>query len=146
MVDKFFFYGTLMSGQGRDFRGIRQHAEPTTPALCRGDLYSVGGSFPAMVAGDGVVVGEVWRAHSPEQVADVLRITDAIEGYNERTDSGMYLRRQVTLLAPEIEVFTYIWNRPEDRWLERIPGGDWRAWRYERAWADEIDAEREPAA
>lgn len=89
----FFVYGTLK----RD-----QHNECVWPAKAlevqwgttRGVLYDLG-YFPAMVAGEGVVGGEVWFMDEDDMVA-TLKALDRLEGYNPR-GGGLYDRRQVAV-------------------------------------------------
>lgn len=141
-----FFYGTLMS----DFcRGsvLRDRpladgsqitlAEPVATGEIRGDLFAVGTSFPALVEGDGVVKGEVWRAPTEQHLQAALNITDAIEGYRgPGVPSNLYDRIEVPLLrvwgdlrlAPGDTVLTYRWN-PRQRFGaldEKIEDGGWR--------------------
>lgn len=132
-----FFYGTLMSHEGRS-HALGDLAVPVSTGLLRGDLYSVSDAFPAFVEGDGVVVGEVWRPRDERDLSEILRILDGIEGYVEgRPDWSMYLREERALLAPNVVAYTYRWNRPvrEDGHLSKIDGGDWRKYRWESAWA-----------
>ncbi|WP_170871619.1 gamma-glutamylcyclotransferase family protein [Desulfosporosinus metallidurans] len=73
----------------------------------KGDLYCLGG-FPAVMPGDGDVAGEVYKVH-----VEAMPNIDRLEGYNLRTDSGMYLRRwvDVEVGAETVEALVYIWNR-----------------------------------
>lgn len=102
-MSRLFFYGTLMSDghRGHVLKGL---ARPVGTATVRGDLYNVGsGYFPALVAGDGVVHGEVWEA-LPGKLDAALRITDQIEGYREDAPTwSMYLRERIALLCPDCE-------------------------------------------
>lgn len=139
-TNQFFVYGTLMSGHGnsRLFKGL---AEPVSTALCRGDLYAVGGGgFPAMLPGDGVVVGELWRALDDSFIPEITTRLDRLEGFRPEVPEGsMYLREEVELLAPATTAWTYIWNERDMRGLDRIDGGDFRLWDEERRWNYEAD-------
>lgn len=143
---RFFFYGTLMSEEGRA-GALAGLARPVANALCRGDLFAVhGGAFPAMLDGDGVVVGEMWEALDESLVPQILARLDSIEGYREdHPEASMYLRVERTLLAPQQLVWTYVWNtaptRGYDRMsgLSRIDSGDFRLWKDESRWLAEAD-------
>src|SRR4051812_42734321 len=134
---RFFFYGTLMSREGRG-SAIDQLAHPVSPALLRGDLYSVHGSFPAYVEGHGLIVGELWEANDESDVPAILPRLDAIEGYCEqRPETSMYLRVERALVAPQdTVVYTYLWNGDPSR-LEKIPRGDWREYSSMHRWHED---------
>jgi gamma-glutamylcyclotransferase (GGCT)/AIG2-like uncharacterized protein YtfP len=93
----------------------------------RGDLYGVGSMFPAMTDGDGVVTGQLWRAHAPELMPQLFADLDAIEGYREDAPSqSMYLREQRPLITPDGQrAWTYVWNNSTAQ-LRKIEHGDWR--------------------
>jgi gamma-glutamylcyclotransferase (GGCT)/AIG2-like uncharacterized protein YtfP len=124
-----FFYGTLMSGHMRAGAAQRAGLRLVGPARIRGDLYSVHDSFPAFVTGAGEITGEVWEAPDDNVLRSALRVTDRIEGYDERSHSGMYLREEHPLLddAEGRTVLVYRWNDAPSR-LRPIPSGDWRAY------------------
>ena len=76
-------------------------------AKTRGILYDVG-RYPAMVSGDGTVVGEVYDLE-PEQ----LKTIDLLEGYEEKDPSrSHYIRIRVPVIfedanSDEAEVYLY---------------------------------------
>lgn len=129
MTNLLFFYGTLMKGHGRNSVVESKGLRFVGPAKIRGDFWSVGDSFPAFVDGPGEIVGEVWEAPTPEILADVLRTTDAIEGYRGpgRESESMYVRETRSTLDGRA-VQTYRWNRPTDGWMKPIESGDWAAY------------------
>jgi gamma-glutamylcyclotransferase (GGCT)/AIG2-like uncharacterized protein YtfP len=136
---RMFFYGTLMSGHGRD-GWMRRYGKPVGRGTLRGDMYQVnGGGFPCFVTGEGTVHGEVWEADSPGALAAMIRECDNIEGYIERSHTGMYLRERHTLLSGEgdasegDEVWVYRWNSGHLYLGPPVPDGDWRVIARERA-------------
>lgn len=137
MIDRLFFYGTLMSDESRGSILPAYIARPSGgPATIRGDLYVAGGgSFPALMpSDDGVVTGEVWqvvggtRSERTANLIRVLRTCDMIEGYDPaRVESSMYIREAVDLLDGYGRVWTYRWNGANARYLgPRIESGSWR--------------------
>lgn len=131
--NQFFFYGTLMSTECRGDM-VGELAELVGPAQIRGDLYACS-AFPMLVAGDGIVKGELWRARTPKHVPSLLRRLDRIEGYDEmRPEGSMYLREVRELITPQTLVSTYVWNRPIDSsYLELVADGDWRRYAADNA-------------
>lgn len=118
---RLFFYGVLLEevAQG-SVRELLKGIGPGKHATARGKLYAVnelGGSFPAMVAGDGVVEGMLHEA------ADVdLAALDAFEGREFRR----------TTIAVEVggescEAQAYLWRGGVEA-LEPIGHGDFALW------------------
>lgn len=120
---RFFFYGILQDG-GRVHHGL--DLIPLGPAAMRGDLYSVGGYFPALRDGPGVVQGHLWEAPDALSFAAALDLFDRIESYVPGDPDSMYRRELRELLSPEDQVaYVYVWNHDWRR-LEPIPSGRWR--------------------
>jgi gamma-glutamylcyclotransferase (GGCT)/AIG2-like uncharacterized protein YtfP len=121
---RLFFYGTLMSREGRGGFLPADAVRSIRPAAIRGDLYDVGW-FPAYLPGDGIVVGEVWEIE-PGSEDEVLAITDSIESYRpDAPERSMYVRETVRTLDGE-EVQAYRWNGLYGMLRARIWSGDWR--------------------
>ena len=91
-------------------------------AKTRGILYDVG-RYPAMVSGNGTVVGEVYDLE-PEQ----LKIIDLLEGYEEKAPScSHYIRIRVPVIfedAKSDEAEVYLYNRTVHG-LTLIESGDY---------------------
>lgn len=123
------FYGTLMVDPDGPRRGwMDLLGSPLRPCVIPGDLFSVHGSFPALVPGDGRVVGQLWEPF--EETEDVaLAQFDQIEGFHvRRPTASHYVRREVALLDPVgVTAWVYHYNYPTAG-LEPIPSGDWRAY------------------
>ena len=124
MAELLAVYGTLMSGQ--DYEGrpdVEALLRPVGPCRIRGVLYSTG-EYPWLVEEDGEVAGELY------EVADAatLALLDAYEGEGRHTveGSGVYARRRLRLLEPDVEAWVYVWvGHPAG---EPIAEGDWRTW------------------
>jgi gamma-glutamylcyclotransferase (GGCT)/AIG2-like uncharacterized protein YtfP len=71
-----FVYGTLQRGEARE-RCWPRPPQSVEPATVLGALYDLG-SYPALVAGDDVVAGELWR-FAAEDMAETLTVLDHVE-------------------------------------------------------------------
>lgn len=123
-------YGSLMRGLGGLERlGIGERMRFVGPCVLEGELFDLG-DWPGMRPGDGRVVGEIHAVLDPE----VLPVLDEFEDYDPKNPrESLYLRERVSLLEPEgATAWTYVYNQIPDA-SARIPGGDWRRWRTERA-------------
>ena len=92
MITQIFVYGTLKRGQCRD---ILWPCDPIAviPAMTRGTLHDRE-DYPAMTAGQDLVVGECWRFRE-QDVPSVLRTLDEIEGANQPGAPDLYHRVEV---------------------------------------------------
>lgn len=128
---KLFFYGVLMGEVAPPrVQAMLRGIGPGEPASMRGLLYAVAdpeGAHPAMIPGEGVVHG---RLHAAGRVD--LAALDAFEGYDPANPTaGEYRREAVTVRCAdgrEAQAEAYFWNRPVDRRLSPIAGGDFAAW------------------
>lgn len=133
-----FVYGTLLAGERN--HTLLADADLVGPAMTYPlfSLWSIGGSYPALVAGRGerdTVAGEVWTVD-----AQTLGTLDAVE-----IPAG-YRRQKLTVKlagSREVSVDAYLMPSSPKRG-ERIPAvngiADWRVWRASRpgavgAWA-----------
>jgi gamma-glutamylcyclotransferase (GGCT)/AIG2-like uncharacterized protein YtfP len=151
-----FFYGTLMSGDGRGSVltgrdtsiGRVDLAKPVARGAIRGLMYDAGGGmFPAVTEGDGVVHGEVWEAPDEAHLRAALGITDRIEGYRgpgvpgnlyDRVELPLLSieqqRADVPLIEPGDTVLTYRWADANRYLANLIPSGDWREYKANDTW------------
>lgn len=120
-----FAYGTLRTGEsnhGWIERG--GGAELLGLGSVRGVLHDCG-AWPAMLHGEGRVVGELWRAESP---GVLLRTLDTLEGFAGWGDSrSLFLRglAQVEMESGEaVLAWTYRYSASPCEGVV-IPGGDW---------------------
>jgi gamma-glutamylcyclotransferase (GGCT)/AIG2-like uncharacterized protein YtfP len=118
------FYGTLMSGSPpRPQRpDLTAHLRLLSDCLIPGALIDLG-PYPALLEGDGVVRGELWRTTS----AGALAVLDSWEGYDSSDEpASEYMRRRISLVEPKVCAWVYLWNHPADG-ASAIANGDWRA-------------------
>lgn len=102
-----FVYGTLQRGEER------VHCWPhaplaVTPAVISAQLHDLG-PYPAIVPGKDRVAGELWELR-PEQLAETLRVLDAVEGYYGHEKANLYVRRIVACNTQDgrtVPAFTY---------------------------------------
>ena len=91
----------------------------------RGALFDLG-PYPALVAGDGVVRGEVYACLDPVRL---LPRIDALEHYDpQRPRGGEYRREEMTARLDDgrrLPVWAYVYNRPLGT-AAPVAGGDYR--------------------
>jgi gamma-glutamylcyclotransferase (GGCT)/AIG2-like uncharacterized protein YtfP len=117
------FYGTLLEGlpakPGRP--RFEAHGRYGASCLIPGVLYDTG-PFPALVAGAGVVCGQLWQPRDPAALALLDEWEDC---HPADPAASIFIRTAVTLVEPRLRAWTYRYNRPVDD-LPRIESGDWR--------------------
>lgn len=91
-----FVYGTLCRGQCRQSCWPREPVS-ITRAFVRGRLFDLG-PYPAMLPGDDWVRGERWTLREAD-MAETLRVLDAIEGFGQGGDADLYRRCEVEIFA-----------------------------------------------
>ena len=84
-----FVYGTFCKGLSRN--SVLKDAKHLGIASCKGNLIDIG-SYPALIQGDGKVIGEIYQI-DPDVI---LQRLDEIEGYNEHNEIGSYYVRRKT--------------------------------------------------
>jgi gamma-glutamylcyclotransferase (GGCT)/AIG2-like uncharacterized protein YtfP len=72
--------------------------------MAQGKLLDLG-SYPGMILGDMIsadqwILGEIWTLHE-EHIDETLAQLDRVEGYDPRTDSGLYIRRVIRVWATD---------------------------------------------
>jgi gamma-glutamylcyclotransferase (GGCT)/AIG2-like uncharacterized protein YtfP len=131
---RFFVYGTLRLGEER------ARYWPRTPlsielATTRGTLHDLG-PYPAMVAGEGLIRGELWTL-ALDDVPLTLRALDEVEGYNQG-GVDWYIRRIVDCQTADGRphlAYAYFWGgQPDISHMPLIPPGpdgacDWKAYK-----------------
>jgi len=107
-----FVYGTLKRGH------CRAHHWPHPPlsvqtATTLGRLIDLG-PYPALVAGEQIVEGQLWRL-APRHLADTLRALDDVEGFVDG-QSDLYRRQVISCRTADGQVVSahaYFWAHPE---------------------------------
>ena len=94
MLNALFVYGTLKHGYLRS--SMWPHApQAIVPGLVRGALLDLG-AYPGLILGDDWILGELWTI-AAEHIPRTLEVLDQVEGYDPRTDRGLYLRRPISV-------------------------------------------------
>jgi gamma-glutamylcyclotransferase (GGCT)/AIG2-like uncharacterized protein YtfP len=126
VVNRVFFYGTLMAGFDRRRRaGIDDKLRYMGRGSIQAALFDLG-IYPAAVpAPEGVVWGEVWEMTEPPAVLAAL---DDIEGYRpDDPDRSLYRRSTAEVVLPDegrALAWVYFYNAPLGR-ASRIASGDY---------------------
>ena len=112
-VHAVFVYGTLMRGGSRGALWPRRPLR-VERAKAQGVLYDLG-PYPAMVAGEGQVGGELWE-FAPADMAETLHRLDQVEVYVPGDPDSLYVRRIIrcqTESRATALAFCYFFARPE---------------------------------
>lgn len=114
-------YGTLLSEQGNN--RLLEDSRLVGPAESRfwGTMYSAGG-FPilSLHEADSKVKVEIYEV-TDQRIMDQL---DRLEGY-----PGWYDRTQKVFFLNGEEITAWIYHQDEERDLEVVPNGNWKAFR-----------------
>ena len=121
-----FFYGTLMRGFAlRERACIEPWLGFVGGGSVRGALFDLG-PYPALVAGAGIVRGEVYACLD---AARLLPRVDALEHYDpDSPRTGEYRRERMPARLDDgrtLAVWAYVYNRPLGA-ARSLPGGDYR--------------------
>ncbi len=122
------FYGSLMRGQGaQEYLGITDMTAFQETCAIAGDLYDLG-EYPGMVAGTGIVHGEIFQILNP----NALKRLDDYEDYQQQDEANSpFVRRWTKLVNPQIECWVYFYNR-DIRGRLQVTSGNWAEYRRER--------------
>lgn len=130
MINHFFLYGTLMSGEQRfNYPALVPLRKSIQNARVEGAaLYDLG-EYPGMVLHEGensCVYGEL---HEFASIEKAIKIVDRLERFNP-TDlkNSLFRREEVTVTlgnGEKLKAWAYIYNQPLKN-AKRIPSGDWR--------------------
>jgi len=119
-----FVYGSLKKGFYNHNIYLEDVEYIGTGVIDGYDMYSLG-KFPAIVEGNGVVYGELYKVTEEE-----LSAIDMLEGYNPLTDTGLYIRRtvEVQTIAGKVLAEVYVWGRGADDLINKsspVLDGNW---------------------
>lgn len=122
-TDLLFVYGSLRCGAGHDMGAwLRERATACGAATVAGRLYAVGW-YPALVAGEGVVHGELYRLHHSGEDLRVLDVYEEVRGRDD--DEYERLLAEVRPASgPPVQAWVYFYRRPVAA-LRRVTTGDW---------------------
>jgi gamma-glutamylcyclotransferase (GGCT)/AIG2-like uncharacterized protein YtfP len=130
-MNKFFVYGTLMSGMSNHKILIQEAIESIESAVADDkDLYMHEcGRFPCMLKGTGKVSGEIITI-KPEYLNISMKLLDRLEGYyGPNNDMNLYHRILGHCKASDgslIECYMYLYNTKREGLGEPINDGDFR--------------------
>lgn len=124
-----FTYGTLMKGE-RNHTLLKGKATFITAATVKGTLFHLPYGYPAYLnnSKENKVFGEVYEIDT-----QVLEDLDKLEGYNESSQSGMYLRKKIkaTILnGDNMECFIYVWNEKIPENSIELDSSKWKSFQY----------------
>jgi gamma-glutamylcyclotransferase (GGCT)/AIG2-like uncharacterized protein YtfP len=125
MVERVFFYGTLMNGLRRLGSQVDLRLQIEGRGSIGAALFDLG-SYPAAIpADDSRVYGEI---HRMLDTGAVLAILDEFEGHRPDAPDASLYRRSVVSAAfedgPETPAWVYFYNAPIER-AHRIKSGDY---------------------
>lgn len=132
---RFFFYGTLLHALGNPLaRRIHAHLRLVGEAHARGALFAIPdpqGCYPALVAGEGKVVGALYRALPGFGVAQLAEL-DRYEGVNAGVSMRGEYRRVVLAVhgrnGSAVLAQAYRYQHRLPRAAVRIEDGDFSRW------------------
>jgi len=116
-ISRIFVYGTLKVGQVR-YSAVEHYVVNVDTAILHNAKIIDLGPFPAMVECDNgsYVIGELMEVNN---IKEVLRQCDAIEGYKKGRKDNLYNRKVVTI--NEKKAYTYFFSRVNHISLEEKP-------------------------
>lgn len=117
MPEAIFVYGTLKTGECREtvFKDYLKKGFEVIPASIKGDLYNLG-PFPAILHGDNTIHGEIIIPIDSNEMENIIRVLDRIEGYYGEGHNNLYNREVVLADMSEktqIEAITYFFADEE---------------------------------
>jgi len=128
MSDKVFVYGTLRRGFDNHHL-IEKYVQSVTAATMRGILYDLG-DYPAMLSGDGVIVGEIVTFTDPQHA---FRVMDLLEEFDSPGHPSNEYERVIGVATTEegenVDCQVYIFRDERLEEMQRdyalIENGDW---------------------
>lgn len=119
-----FVYGTLRAGGSNDIRRFSPQPAFVGPGRLRGTLYDLGAYPGAVLAGEGELVGEVYRIEPALELA-----LDRLEEVRE-DGTGEYLKRECAVAVQGVGVvacLVYEIHPSRIAGTPVLPHGDWLA-------------------
>jgi len=126
-LDKVFVYGTLMKNFWNYKRYLEGRISRITPGKTYGLLYHLPEGYPALIAGNGIVEGEIIEPVDK----NLLKSLDRLEGYAEWRSDNLYIREKRNILTENgEEVACWIYIYTDERYAREngilVPDGNWR--------------------
>lgn len=131
-----FVYGSLREGLYNYDRILKGKVTDIDQATIEGfDMLDMG-SYPGIINGKGLIVGEVMNIN-PAMYLQTLKILDSLEGYDPRQKGkSLYLReiKKVKLAdGKEIDAYVYIYNIKRGIDYPVVESGDWVSFGQKKA-------------
>ena len=119
--DWIFFYGSLRPVYGTQRRiGIASMVRHLGPAEVQGTLHDLG-DYPALVAGSGVVRGDVYEIID----AGLAAVLDPFEGFDPAArEASLYVRERCDMVTPAGVAWVYRYRLAVDS-STVVASGDW---------------------
>lgn len=125
-VNRIFVYGTLM----KSFENYKTYLEGqisrVIPGRTYGLLYHLPEGYPALLPGNGIIVGEVMEPVD----RNLLQALDKLEDYDECSDSNLYVR-EIRSISTEVgEMLCWVYVYTDEGYAKKngilVPNGNWR--------------------
>ena len=122
------FYGSLMrGGAAHDSFALDRRLAFIAPCRLPGQLLDLG-DYPGLVAGPGMVAGELFSLPDAALLAEL----DAYEDYDPDDPAGSpYRRVTMRLTVPDCIAWAYVWQVPVAG-APVVPDGDWAAYYHRK--------------
>ncbi|TCS84506.1 gamma-glutamylcyclotransferase [Tepidibacillus fermentans] len=129
MNNRVFVYGTLREGESNHFL-IKDYVQSSQKAIMRGWMVNLG-SYPAVITGKGIILGELIELNNPEEAFAVMDRLE--EYYGKGSEMNYYDRIETTVMTEDgkqenCEVYVFPEREKEDltRKFPFIVNGDWK--------------------
>jgi gamma-glutamylcyclotransferase (GGCT)/AIG2-like uncharacterized protein YtfP len=132
-LNKVFVYGTLMKNFWNHKRYLEGRISRIIPGKTYGLLYHLPEGYPALLAGNKIVKGEVIEPVDE----NLLKSLDRLEGYVEGRSNNLYVRDIKNILTEDgEEMVCWVYIYTDERYAQDngilVPDGDWRKFMEER--------------
>ena len=126
-LNKVFVYGTLMKNFWNHKRYLEGRISRITPGKTYGLLYHLPEGYPALLAGNEIIKGEVIEPVDE----NLLKSLDRLEGYVEWRSNNLYVRDIKNILTEDgEEMICWVYIYTDERYAQEngilVPNGNWR--------------------
>jgi len=132
-INKVFVYGTLMQNFSNYKRYLKGRINRVMSGTTSGLLYHLPEGYPALIAGNQPIKGEIIEPVDEK----LLQILDRLEDYAEGRNSNLYVREVRNILTEDgEEVACWVYIYANERYAQEngilVPDGDWRKFMEKR--------------
>jgi len=140
-INKVFVYGTLMKGFSNYKRFLEGRIIKITPVRTYGLLYHLREVYPALIAGNETVEGEIIEPVDE----NLLESLDRLEGYNQLSDNNLYNREIRSVFTEDgEEILCWVYIYADENYAKEygipVPDGNWR--KFMMKYMDEVERKR----